>query len=138
MIGAVGKALVAQGIEHRFPKPNCGATRVTRKTSKFLTTTRKCLRIDTVTGSGIHPSFPIIPSNFCAEVVLGISKDVSTTVIGTYALAKLRHPGCSDELTFSQLPAEHFPRLVRVPEICAATAAAEGGRQLTRASRTMK
>ena len=70
-------ALVAQGIEHRFPKPNYGPYIPPRKPSKFLATARKGHSLKAVREFGNHPLFPIIPGDCCAEVVLGIMIDLA-------------------------------------------------------------
>ena len=70
-----GNALVSQGIEHRFPKPNYGAQASPRKPSRFLTITGKWPRPKAVGELGNHLLFATIPGNCCAEVVLGILAD---------------------------------------------------------------
>ena len=71
MIGAVGNALVAQGIEHRFPEPNQRAKASRRKRNEFLVITGDWPRLTAVRSVGNHPLFPTILGNCCAEVVLG-------------------------------------------------------------------
>ena len=65
-------ALVAQGIEHRFPKPNYVPHLLPRKPNDFLAVTGKWPGSKAVRELGNHPLFPTIPGNCCAEVVLEI------------------------------------------------------------------
>jgi len=76
----MGNALVAQGIEHRFPKPNHEARLPPQEPSKFLVITRKWYSSKTIGELGNHPRFPTIPVNCCAEVVLESSTDLADAV----------------------------------------------------------
>ncbi len=75
-----GVAPVAQGIEHRFPKPNYGASVPPRKPSKFLAITGKWPRSKAIRDLANHPQFPTVPGDCCAEVVLESSMDLASLV----------------------------------------------------------
>lgn len=77
MAGKSSNALVSQGFEHRFPKPNYGPHIPPRKPSKFLAIARKLHNLKAVRELGNYPLFSIIPGDCCAEVVLGIMIDLA-------------------------------------------------------------
>ena len=66
----MGNALVAQGIEHRFPKPNFRSPLPSLKASKSLAITRSTPFSEVIRDLLNHPRFPTIRGNCCAEVVL--------------------------------------------------------------------
>ena len=73
-------ALVAQGIEHRFPKPNHGARLPPRKPNDFLAVTVEWPLSTAIRELGNTPRFPTISGNCCAEVVLESSTALAYAV----------------------------------------------------------
>ena len=75
-----GIAPVAQGIEHRFPKPNYGAQVPPREPSKCLAITYKRPSLKAIRDLANYPRFPTIRGNCCAEVVLESSMDLANLI----------------------------------------------------------
>ena len=88
-------ALVAQGIEHRFPNPNYEARLQSKKTAKCPQNAVGAVILKTTRDAVNTRRFPTVLGNFCAEVVLESSSeygDFNYSTIDTVSKSKCGWP----------------------------------------------